>query len=593
MTSSPLPSPPPPRVGGNRWDQLDVPGLGEWTPTRPVTVVIPYYQALDELQLTLAALSRQTYPHELLQVVVADDGSDPPLELPEDLDLGDLRVEVIHQEDLGFGAGRARNNGARKADGEILLFLDCDMVPEPWQVEAHARWHHAASDVVVMGFRRHVEFDGVTPDRLREVDADAGLGPLFDGRSVKVPEWIDGHMIRTADLTSAHDDLFRPVASGNLSMRADTYWRVGGFDESFTQWGAEDTELGYRLLVDGNLLVPDRDARCWHQGHGHEPTDAEKASLEDQRAKVAHLIAHRGFRSTRPGRSFTVPRVAVHVTVAAGTARESVVDTVESVLGGSFTDVLVAVEIDPSHPDLVWLQRQFEPDAKVRVLDRVDLDDLAPHTPVQVHLDAGIVLGRDTVAALVAALESVDDPLGLVHVTVPGRTTDEPDGMVLAWLTRAHRRAARAAGPDEEVVRLTGELFGERWMAGSDLGIHDRTVDAPPARAAAPVSEAANLDEVAEIWQVFRTLDPSERQAILSSAKVGLSVLGPSQRQLLMKVAKRFMLLAVALKALFGARSAGAALRGISKVLEALLPWAVYRPLRDTAGSVVRRARSS
>lgn len=586
-------APPAPRLGWNDWRSLDVPALGQWRPTRSVTVVMPYYQAPDALRLTLAAFARQTYPMDLLQVLVVDDGSDPPLALPDDLDLGDLRVDVVHQEDRGFGLARARNTGAKAAEGEILVFVDCDMVPEPWHVEAHARWHHAASDVVVLGFRRHVEFDGVTTDTLAAVDRDAGLGPLFEDRDVQVPEWIDGHMLRTDDLTSAHDDLFRPVTGGNMSMRADTYWRAGGSDETFTQWGAEDTELGFRLFVDGDLLVPDRLARCWHQGHGHEPTESEKASLDDQRAKLAHLIAHRGFRSKRPGRHYAMPRVVVGVTANPGEPRDVVVDTVESILAGSFTDVLVALEVPEDHPDATWLTRQFDPDPRVQVVLQDDLDVLAAHAPIRARVDAGIVLGPDTIAGLVARLESTTDPVGVLHVTVPGRGPDTADGMVEAWLTRAHRRAARAAGDGEDVARLAGDLFGERWVPGSDLGIHDRTVEAPkPAAATASTTDTAGLDEVSDLWEVFRTLDPGERQAILSSARTGLEVLGPRQRKIAMRLAKRLMLVAVALRSLLGARSPRAVAEGLARVLKAVLPWAVYRLLRDLGRPVMRRLRS-
>ncbi len=593
MATTTYSDPPSPRVGGNNWRQLDVPDLGQWTPSRRVTVVMPYYQAPDPLRLTLAAFANQTYPSELLQVVVVDDGSNPPLELTDDLRPAGLDVTVVHQEDLGFGLARARNTGAKAADGEILIFVDCDMVPEPWHVEAHARWHHATADAVVLGFRRHVEFDGIDVDQLSTLDPAVGLAPLFADRDVQVPVWIDGHMERTDDLTSAHDDLFRPVTGGNLSMRADTYWRVGGSDESFTQWGAEDTELGFRLFTDGDLLIPDRDARCWHQGHGHEPTEAEKASLEDQRAKLAHLIAHRGFRSTRPGRHYVVPRLAVHVPAPADVDRATVVDTVESLLGSRFTDVRVLVELDPDHPDLVWLQRQFEPDPAVEVvLGGLDRDAAVPHAPAWVVVDAGIVVGESTLGTLVDRLTSRTDPVGVVHLTVPGRAPDTPDGIVQAWLTRARRRAERVAGPDEDPLDVAGTLFGEEWMPGSDLGVRERDFELPASTApSTPAAAPAQLDEVAGLWEVFRELDPAERDMIVRSARTGMELLGPAQRRLAMKLARRLMMLLTALKVLAGARSPGDVVRGLVQVAHAVLPWAVYRALRQLGQPVARRLR--
>ncbi len=157
--------PPPARVPGNLWDQLDVPELGTWTPAVPVTVVVPHYESPRALSLTLSALARQTYPRELLQVLVVDDGSPTAPRAGEEL--GDLDVDVLVQQRRGFGAGRARNLGASVAKGDILLFVDSDMVAEPHLVEAHARWHSAASDAVTLGFRSHVDFGGIDPTDVR------------------------------------------------------------------------------------------------------------------------------------------------------------------------------------------------------------------------------------------------------------------------------------------------------------------------------------------------------------------------------------------------------------------------------------------
>lgn len=79
------------------------------------------------MELTLAALEIQTYPRELFEVVIVDDGSRLPLTEPEH---SPLDVRVVHQEDLGFGLARARNTGVRAASNDIIVFLDCDMVPE-------------------------------------------------------------------------------------------------------------------------------------------------------------------------------------------------------------------------------------------------------------------------------------------------------------------------------------------------------------------------------------------------------------------------------------------------------------------------------
>ena len=87
-------------VHGNDWRSLDPAPIGDWTPTRRVTVVVPCYNGQESLALTFAALANQTYPRDLLEVVVADDGSDPPIIVPSG---APFEARVVVQERAGFG----------------------------------------------------------------------------------------------------------------------------------------------------------------------------------------------------------------------------------------------------------------------------------------------------------------------------------------------------------------------------------------------------------------------------------------------------------------------------------------------------------
>ena len=353
-------APPPAGVRGNDWRELAVAPIEFFEPTMSATVVVPYYQAPEALALTLAGLEGQTYPRELFEVIVVDDGSDPPLELAGPTP---LRVRVIYQEDLGFGLARARNNGVREAGGDIISFLDCDMVPEAGWLAAHARWHHAACDVVSMGFRKHVDVAGIDAEAVRS--RRGSLADLFAARPAQSPPWIERRMARTGDLTAGTDDVFRVVTGGNFAVSAEFFAEVGGFDESFTQWGDEDIEFGWRAHALGALLAPERSALCWHQGPGAVPSEAERASLAQQREKISHLIPDWRLRSAAPGRSFTVPQFVV--TVEPGACDEdTVLATVEQVLASEVHDLVVWVEERPAER-LDRLRRLLGGDPRVDV----------------------------------------------------------------------------------------------------------------------------------------------------------------------------------------------------------------------------------
>ena len=353
-------APPPAPVRGNDWRSLPVAPVEFFEPEMAVTVVVPYFEAPEALALTLAGLEGQTYPRELFEVVVVDDGSDPPLELDQPTP---LRVRVIDQKDLGFGAARARNNGARAAAGDILLFLDCDMVPEAEWLASHARWHHAACDLMTLGFRRHVDFEGIDADAVR--GRPGSLEELLAERPVQRPEWIERRMERTDELTADSDDIFRVVTSGNFGMSAAFFAEVGMFDESFTQWGAEDIEFGWRAYALGAVLAPERGALCWHQGPGAVLSESETVSLQQQHDKVSHLIPDRRLRSATPGRSFTVPQIVVAVDPG-DTGPDVILATVEQVLASDVHDLFVWVEERPAER-LERLHRLLDPDPRTEV----------------------------------------------------------------------------------------------------------------------------------------------------------------------------------------------------------------------------------
>jgi len=452
-----------PSVRGNAWDTIPVPGIGDWVPTMKVSVIMPYYQAPQQIDITLAALSQQSYPAELLEVVVGDDGSEPPLgSLPRP---GSMAVRVIRQQRDGFGLARARNLGAKNADGDILVFLDCDMVPERNHIEAHARWHHQIDYSAVFGLRKHVSFDGIEPSNVSAAVGADRLSDLFSGRAVTDVAWVRRHLDRTNWLKLDTPDPWRVTSGGNLSLRRDLFWEVGGYDESFRQWGNEDNEFGYRLYANGAVIVPEPIALAWHQGEGHEPTEEEIRSLEEQRPKLINLIPDPTIRRMRTGRSYTVPMLTVHVLGHAGT-REQTLSVVESVLAGRFSDLVVFVDMPHDDPHLEWMRRQFQHDGRVRVGSDLDPISEIPNAAIRMELPGSILLSVGTLESVIGLIWN--DRLDALHITHPDWGNSRE--LVEVYTTRAWKRAARLDDDPRLRGETIGRLFGERWISGTSYG---------------------------------------------------------------------------------------------------------------------------
>ncbi|MGH8949336.1 MAG: galactosyltransferase-related protein, partial [Acidimicrobiia bacterium] len=305
---------------------------------------------------------------------------------------------------------------------------------------------------------------------------------------------------------------WRVTSGGNLSISRDFFWEVGGYDESFRQWGGEDNEFGYRTFANGAVIVPESMALAWHQGAGHEPQEDERRSLEEQRPKLANLIPDPTIRRIRPGRSYEVPLVTVHVR-ALSSPKEQTLSVVESILSGRFSDLVVLVDMPPDSPDLVWMERQFQADGRVRVGS--DLDPIAeiPGAHVRVELPTSVLLSMGTLEDITGLIW--DDHLGAVHITNPN--WDNSRDLIEVYTTRAWTRASRLDDDPANRSALIGRLFGERWISGNTYGFFIADADGL-AR-----SEQSQLSEVEQRDQQIRAM--TSRRSLRIADAIG-SVLG-------------------------------------------------------------------
>ncbi|WP_084960855.1 glycosyltransferase [Thermoactinospora rubra] len=482
------------RIRHNDYGVLPVPELGSWEPALRVSVVIPAHDCQRTLDLTLAALSAQTYPRELIEVVVVDDGSPQPLRAP-------AGVTVLRAPSGGWGRAWAVQAGLDAASGEVTLVLDADIVPHPQHVEAHLRWHHQADYVVVLGWLDFTDSPLPTPEEVARKPYDE-LFRLAPQRH----DWAEA-------LIEAHDGLRKAPSSlaGHVHVGASASYptwllrAAGGLDVSLVL--AEDTELGYRLTQAGAVFVPDPAARAWHVGLPTAMRDYPALKRHND-PYVADRVPYRRYLRTDPGRQWLVPYVEA-VVHAAG--YEDVRATVDSLLASSVPDLRVTVvgpwgslgrerrsPLRDPDLDLRLVRAAFEHDPRVRLAAPDEplpgealpgkaggagtVGTVGAVAPFVLRCPAGWTAGADTVARLVERLEETD---GGVLCAVLEETRE---GVMTARLERtaALSRARHLAQPDEHVDDVVHELFGVEWVDGPGYGFARRPKVYPPRRRRQP-----------------------------------------------------------------------------------------------------------
>ena len=444
-------------------------------PRLRVSVVIPARGGQDRLDLTLAALAAQTYPADLTEVVVVDDGSSPALALPA---LRPANCRIVRAPETGWGRAHACHTGALAATGEVLHWLDADMLAFPDHIEQQLRWHHVADYLVTIGYKRLVGHWSLTPEQVHAAARDGRMAELFTAEETQPHAWVERLIGDSDDLRSADAEAFRAAVGSTSALRRELYLDAGGMDTSLRL--GEDSELGYRLAQRGAVFIPVRAARSWHLGI---PTATRSPDLV-RRYNMPHL-ANRAplprFRRWQAGRTWRVPYVEVVVDASAA-GYEWVAACVDSVLAGTLTDCRVSVvgpwsalddartsPLEDEHGDLRLVREHVAGDTRVTLVERVPASPF-PAT-FRLTLGPGRALSRATLERLVAAADAAR--AGLVEVS------PEPCGARL-WRTAAVERARRVL-PDIDQTDAVARVWGRSALDGRAIGLLDVAALDPPA----------------------------------------------------------------------------------------------------------------
>jgi|GEM_PF-1949595 len=237
-----------------------------------ISVIIPSRNRAEQVLYCISALTQQTLSPRNFEIIIVDDGSTDNTEknikkLQKENPSHNIRLVSIKRKDKKFRAAVARNVGAKRAKGDVLLFIDSDIISEPHMLENHLKHFKKANrKVTVMGYRFSIleQFHLIIFDLIkkRQLDKIKDIPLLFDIREPEESKF----RLSVAKLGEEHIP-WRHYHSHNISMTKKVFHKVGGFDETFVGWGDEDIELGYRLWKHGCDFYFDREVIGFHLDH--------------------------------------------------------------------------------------------------------------------------------------------------------------------------------------------------------------------------------------------------------------------------------------------------------------------------------------
>lgn len=203
------------------------------------TVVLSTYNWKEALELVLISLLRQTVQPS--EIIIADDGSTDDTRQLIDQIRTTTKIPIIHvwHEDVGNRKSMVMNKAIAKATTAYILCMDGDVIAHPMWVEDHLSM--AEKGMYLYGSRVNIQA--------------SLLDSLFKNKKVNFNFFSPGIKKRARTIHSRflakrekpHTNYSSKMRGCNFSFWKEDFIRVNGYNEDFTGWGREDSDLAYRF----------------------------------------------------------------------------------------------------------------------------------------------------------------------------------------------------------------------------------------------------------------------------------------------------------------------------------------------------------
>jgi len=190
-----------------------------------VSIIVPVFNGGNPFRACVSSLLELDYPDGKMQILLINDGStDDTAQWLLNQKFPSYFNIITHNENMGRAA--ARNSGLKIAQGDILIFLDADMVIKPDFVMQHVYVLSKPNVVAVSGL--------VIADR--------------NERKTTFQYYLFEYRKRGAKQFGEKDPIpFNYLITNNMSVKRGVVEECGLFDEGYVGYGGEDTDYAIRL----------------------------------------------------------------------------------------------------------------------------------------------------------------------------------------------------------------------------------------------------------------------------------------------------------------------------------------------------------
>jgi len=264
----------PPPIGPEGFVLDATPEMLRWNP-KTISVVLPCAEERDFAFKTVKSFFENTPSEVLHEIVVVDDGSNPPLSSThlQPSVQEKYKVKICRHDDT-IGLIGAKKTGGDAASGDIVAFFDCHVAPQ-------RDWYKPFLRLIGENYRRMVVPDITALDIKTWTQQGSG-----GGMSKCYVTW-DGDF-----KWGGPDDMYMGMLSGGLAGMSKRWWdETGGFDDQMMGWGGENIDQGVRMWVCGGEIVTAPESQVAHMWRvGTRETSARYKHVGDTMKNRARAI---------------------------------------------------------------------------------------------------------------------------------------------------------------------------------------------------------------------------------------------------------------------------------------------------------------
>ena len=191
-----------------------------------LSIIIPFYNSVKTIDRCLSSVFKSNFKNYEV-IAVSDNSNDGSKEIAKKYSCKLINLKK------NFGAATARNIGAKKAKGDILVFLDSDVI-----IKRNA-----------LGIINKIFRD-------KKVNLIQGIYSHKPNYKKFTTQYLQSQICYY--LFSEDKKFTESLCSCFVSIRRKVFLEVNGFDQIFKSSNSEDEDLGYRLIERGYVIPIDR-----------------------------------------------------------------------------------------------------------------------------------------------------------------------------------------------------------------------------------------------------------------------------------------------------------------------------------------------